>query len=144
MAFELMPLPYPQDALAPAISAETLGYHHGKHHKAYIDKTNAAIAGTDLAEADLETVIAKARGSNQGLFNNAARRGDHGLEVGAFELGAGDRGVGLVDIGLVVLAVVEAQRFGRDRRGERFAVVRQRDEFECHGAVLRFLGVSIS
>jgi Fe-Mn family superoxide dismutase len=48
MAFELMPLPYAQDALAPAISAETLGYHHGKHHKAYIDKTNKAVEGTDL------------------------------------------------------------------------------------------------
>ena len=42
MAFELMPLPYAQDALAPAISAETLGFHYGKHHKGYIDKTNAA------------------------------------------------------------------------------------------------------
>jgi Fe-Mn family superoxide dismutase len=79
MAFELMPLPYDSEALAPAISAETLGFHHGKHHKAYIDKTNAAIEGTDLAGADLETVIAKARGSNQGLFNNAAQSWNHGF-----------------------------------------------------------------
>lgn len=77
MAFELTPLPYDKDALAPAISAETLGFHHGKHHKAYVDKTNAAIEGTDMADDDLETVIAKARGSNQGLFNNAAQSWNH-------------------------------------------------------------------
>ena len=79
MAFELIPLPYDSGALAPAISAETLSFHHGKHHKAYIDKTNAAIEGTDLAGADLETVIARARGTNQGLFNNAAQSWNHGF-----------------------------------------------------------------
>jgi Fe-Mn family superoxide dismutase len=80
MAFELIPLPYDSEALAPAISAETLSFHHGKHHKAYIDKTNQAIEGTELAEADLETVIAKARGSNnKGLFNNAAQSWNHGF-----------------------------------------------------------------
>jgi superoxide dismutase, Fe-Mn family len=79
MAFELIPLPYPQDALAPAISAETLGFHHGKHHKGYIDKTNAALAGTALADADLETVIAKARDNDAKLFNNAAQSWNHGF-----------------------------------------------------------------
>ena len=79
MAFELMSLPYDSEALAPAISAETLSFHHGKHHKAYIDKTNAAIAGTDMADATLEEVIAKARGSNQGLFNNSAQSWNHGF-----------------------------------------------------------------
>jgi len=79
MAFEVTPLPYADTALEPAISAETLNYHHGKHHKAYIDKTNAAVAGTDLENADLETVIASARGSNQGLFNNAAQSWNHGF-----------------------------------------------------------------
>ena len=79
MAFTLIPLPYAQDALAPAISAETLGYHHGKHHKAYIDKTNKAIEGTELDGEDLETVIASARGRDQGLFNNAAQAWNHGF-----------------------------------------------------------------
>jgi Fe-Mn family superoxide dismutase len=79
MAFELIPLPYDAEALAPAISAETLKFHHGKHHQAYIDKTNQAVAGTDLAGADLETVIARARGSNKGLFNNAAQAWNHGF-----------------------------------------------------------------
>jgi len=74
-----MPLPYAPDALSPAISAETLGFHHGKHHRAYIDKTNAAIEGTELAEADLETVIARARNTNRGLFNNAAQSWNHGF-----------------------------------------------------------------
>ena len=74
-----MPLPYDKEALAPTISADTLGFHHGKHHKAYIDTTNAAIEGTELANADLETVIAKARGTNQGLFNNAAQSWNHGF-----------------------------------------------------------------
>lgn len=79
MAFEVTPLPYPDTALAPAISAETLSFHHGKHHKAYIDKTNAAIEGTDMADASLEEIIAKARGSNQGLFNNSAQSWNHGF-----------------------------------------------------------------
>ena len=79
MAFELIPLPYDSEALSPSISADTLGFHHGKHHKAYIDKTNAAIEGTDLANEDLETVIARARGTKQGLFNNAAQSWNHGF-----------------------------------------------------------------
>ena len=79
MAFELIDLPYGSEALAPAISAETLSFHHGKHHKAYLDKTNAAVAGTDLEDKPLEEVIAAARGSNQGLFNNAAQSWNHGF-----------------------------------------------------------------
>jgi Fe-Mn family superoxide dismutase len=77
MAFEVTPLPYPDTVLAPAVSAETLSYHHGKHHKAYIDKTNAAIEGTDHADKSLEEIIAAARGSDQGLFNNAAQTWNH-------------------------------------------------------------------
>lgn len=79
MAFKLIDLPYPETALEPAISAETLSYHHGKHHQAYIDKTNAAIEGTELADKSLEEVVAAARGSNQGLFNNAAQSWNHGF-----------------------------------------------------------------
>ena len=79
MAFKVTPLPYADDALAPAISAETLSYHHGKHHKAYIDKTNAAIDGTDHADKSLEEIIATARGNDQGLFNNAAQSWNHGF-----------------------------------------------------------------
>jgi len=77
MAFALSPLPYDSSALEPAISAETLSFHHGKHHQTYVDKTNAAIEGTDHADKSLEEIIAAARGSNQGLFNNAAQTWNH-------------------------------------------------------------------
>ena len=79
MAFKLIDLPYASDALAPAVSAETLSYHHGKHHQAYLDKTNKAIEGTDLEGKPLEDVVAAARGSDQGLFNNAAQSWNHGF-----------------------------------------------------------------
>ena len=79
MAFDLIDLPFAKDALEPAISAKTLSCHHGKHHKAYVEKTNKAIAGTALAEADLETVIAKSRDKDKALFNNAAQAWNHGF-----------------------------------------------------------------
>ena len=77
MAFNLIDLPYAD--LGDAVSSETLSYHHGKHHQAYVDKMNAAIDGTDHADADLEAIVAAARGSNQGLFNNAAQTYNHGF-----------------------------------------------------------------
>ena len=78
MSFELIELPYSADALAPAISAETLSYHHGKHHRAYVEKAGKAIAGTDRAGLALEALIAAARASGeQGLFNNAAQAWNH-------------------------------------------------------------------
>jgi len=73
MAFSLPALPYADTALEPAVSAETLSFHHGKHHQAYIDKTNGAVDG----DQSLEDVIVGARGSNQGLFNNAAQSWNH-------------------------------------------------------------------
>ena len=79
MAFKLIDLPYADTALEPAISAETLSFHHGKHHQTYIDKTNAAIEGTEHADKSLEEVIAAARGKNQGLFNNSAQSWNHGF-----------------------------------------------------------------
>lgn len=77
MAFKLIDLPYADTALAPAISAETLSFHHGKHHQTYIDKMNAAIEGTDHADASMEAIVAASRGTNQGLFNNAAQSWNH-------------------------------------------------------------------
>ena len=80
MTIALTPLPYAHDALAPHISKETLEFHHDKHHAAYVDKTNDATKGTDLAGADLETVIraADARGDTS-LSNNAAQAWNHGF-----------------------------------------------------------------
>ncbi len=72
--FELPALPYPKEALAPHISAETLDYHHGKHHKAYVDKLNALVPGTEFAKLSLEEIIRKATG---GVFNQAAQVWNH-------------------------------------------------------------------
>ncbi len=74
MAFELPPLPYALDALAPHISQETLEYHYGKHHQTYVTNLNNLVAGTDDENASLEDIIAKAEG---GLFNNAAQVWNH-------------------------------------------------------------------
>ena len=78
MAIAFPDLPYAHDALSPAVSDETLKTHHGKHHKAYVDKTNAAIEGTELADASLEEIIAAADSKgNSGLFNNSAQSWNH-------------------------------------------------------------------
>jgi len=78
MAIILPPLPYADTALEPTISATTLQTHHGKHHKAYVDKTNAAIEDSDHADASLEQIIAAAEAKgDKGLFNNAAQSWNH-------------------------------------------------------------------
>lgn len=74
MAFELPALPYDQNALEPHISAETLEFHFGKHHKSYVDKLNGMLAGTELESASLEDVIRQSEG---GVFNNAAQIWNH-------------------------------------------------------------------
>ncbi len=78
MPFQLPPLPFARDALQPAMSAETLDYHHGKHHKAYVDKTNALLADRQGEETSLIEVVrmASERG-DQGLFNSAAQIWNH-------------------------------------------------------------------
>jgi Fe-Mn family superoxide dismutase len=80
MAIILSPLPYADNALAPVISATTLQTHHGKHHRTYVDRTNTAIEGTDLAGKSLEDIVAAAISSgNKGLFNNSAQTWNHGF-----------------------------------------------------------------
>lgn len=76
---ELPPLPYEQDALEPHISAKTLSFHYGKHHKGYVDKANSMIEGTDLEKLGLIELIRKAAkdDSKKGLFNNAAQVWNH-------------------------------------------------------------------
>jgi Fe-Mn family superoxide dismutase len=74
MEHKLPELPWSNDALAPHISAETIEYHYGKHHNAYVTKLNAGIEGTEYAEMSLEDIIMKASG---GLFNNAAQVWNH-------------------------------------------------------------------
>ena len=80
MPLKLIPLPYPEDALAPAISADTLQTHHGKHHKVYIDKTNEAAGAMGMADASLEQIIAATRKkADQSAYNNAAQAWNHGF-----------------------------------------------------------------
>ena len=77
--FTLPPLPYDEDALAPTISAKTMNFHHGKHHKAYVDKLNELILGTDYADMTLEDIV-KATfqdASQKEIFNNAAQAWNH-------------------------------------------------------------------
>ena len=74
MAFELPALPYAKDALAPHISAETLEYHYGKHHKTYVDKLNGLVPGTEYEGKSLEDII---KTSSGGVFNNAAQVWNH-------------------------------------------------------------------
>jgi len=75
MAFSLPALPYAMNALEPYISAETLEYHHGKHHKAYVDKLNTLIASdADFQGKNLEEIIKSSTGA---IFNNAAQTWNH-------------------------------------------------------------------
>lgn len=81
MPFSLPSLPYPKDALEPHIDAQTMEIHHGKHHKAYVDKANDALKGTEWAEKPVEEVIAnldKLPGDKQGpVRNNAGGHANH-------------------------------------------------------------------
>ena len=80
MAVTLPDLPYARDALAPHISEETLNFHHGKHHNAYVVKTNEMIAGTPHDNASLEEIIqdaAKGGAETAGLFNQSAQVWNH-------------------------------------------------------------------
>jgi len=74
MAFELPKLPYKPDALVPFISAETLEFHYGKHHQAYVNNLNGLIPGTGFENSDLESMIKSAEGA---IFNNAAQIWNH-------------------------------------------------------------------
>jgi len=74
MTFELPKLPYAEDALAPVISKETIQYHYGKHHQAYVTNLNNLVVGTEFEGRNLEEIIKCAKG---GLFNNAAQVYNH-------------------------------------------------------------------
>jgi Fe-Mn family superoxide dismutase len=74
MTFELPPLPYPKDALAPHVSAETLELHHGKHHAAYVAKLNELVKGSPFEGRPLDDIVREAQGP---LFNNGAQHWNH-------------------------------------------------------------------
>ena len=113
MSFELMDLPYDQDALAPHMSAETLKFHHGKHHATYVSKLNDAIKDTPMADLSLEEIIEKAAGDDaeydvdipfdgigenaagddakSGLFNKAAHVWNHDFFWNCMKPGGGGK-----------------------------------------------------
>ena len=91
MAFTLPALPYAKDALAPHISANTLDFHHGKHHNAYVTNLNNLTDGSPLANASLEEVIKDVAGdsSKAGVFNNAAQTWNHSFFWNCMKPGGG-------------------------------------------------------
>jgi Fe-Mn family superoxide dismutase len=86
MQHTLPPLPYAMDALAPQISKETLEYHYGKHHQAYVTNLNNLVKGTEFENATLEDIIRKSSG---GIFNNAAQVWNHTFYWNCMKPGGG-------------------------------------------------------
>ncbi|NLF23274.1 MAG: superoxide dismutase [Lentisphaerae bacterium] len=103
----LPPLPYPRDALAPHISAQTLDFHYGKHHQGYWNNLNRQIAGTPLAALTVEQIVLAVAGKpgQQGVFNNAAQVWNHTFFWSCMKPGGGGKPGGRL------LAMIEA-RFG--------------------------------
>src|SRR3989304_8428249 len=86
MKHELPELPYPKNGLGPSISAETLEYHHGKHHAAYVTNLNNLIKGTEFENLSLEEIIKESSG---GIFNNAAQIWNHTFYWNCLKPGGG-------------------------------------------------------
>jgi Fe-Mn family superoxide dismutase len=93
MTIELPALPWPKDSLAPHISAETLDYHHGKHHQAYVTNLNKLIAGTPQENASLEDIV---KNSSGGIFNNAAQVWNHTFYWNSMKPGGGGEPTGAI------------------------------------------------
>ena len=91
MPFSLPELPYAKDALAPHLTAETLDFHHGKHHNAYVVNLNKLLEGKPEAEKSLEEVILASDG---GVFNNAAQIWNHTFYWGSMKPGGGGEPTG--------------------------------------------------
>jgi Fe-Mn family superoxide dismutase len=89
--FELAPLPYKEDALAPYISANTMGFHYGKHHKTYVDRLNLAVQNNKFKEMPIEKVIQDTYKNDDyvGTFNNAAQAWNHAFYWKSMKPGGG-------------------------------------------------------
>ncbi len=98
MAISLPVLVYEKSALAPYISQQTIEYHYGKHHNAYVTNTNKLIEGTDLADQDLETIIKKTSedASKSSIFNNAAQVWNHSFYWSCMKPGGGGPPSGII------------------------------------------------
>jgi Fe-Mn family superoxide dismutase len=93
MIHELPELPFGKDALAPHISAETLDFHHGKHHQTYVTNLNKLIKGTEFEDVSLEDIVRKADG---GVFNNGAQVFNHTFYWNCLKPGGGGAPTGAV------------------------------------------------
>jgi Fe-Mn family superoxide dismutase len=91
--FQLPPLPYAQDALAPHVSVKTMSFHYGKHHQAYVDNLNKLVAGTSWAGQPLEKIIRETSGAadKAGIFNNAAQVWNHTFFWQSMKAGGGGK-----------------------------------------------------
>ena len=110
--FQLPELPFAPDALAPAMSAETLAFHYGKHHRTYVTNLNALVKGTEGEGRTLEEIILKAEG---GLFNNAAQHFNHAFFWQCLSPAGGGRPEG------ALLAAIEAKWGTYEAFAEAFA-----------------------
>ena len=96
--FTLPPLPYADNALEPVISANTISFHYGKHHKTYVDNLNNLVKGTDFEDASLEKIINETAGKadRAALFNNAAQIWNHTFYWNSLKGGGGGKPSGKV------------------------------------------------
>jgi len=94
--FTLPPLPYADNALEPVISANTISFHYGKHHKTYVDNLNNLVKGTDYESATLEKIITETAGKadKAPLFNNAAQIWNHTFYWNSLKAGGGGKPTG--------------------------------------------------
>ena len=96
--FALPPLPFAENALEPVISANTISFHYGKHHKTYVDNLNNLVKGTDYENAPLEKIIDETAGKadKAGLFNNAAQTWNHTFYWNSLKGGGGGKPSGKI------------------------------------------------
>jgi superoxide dismutase, Fe-Mn family len=115
--FTLPPLPYPENALDPVISANTLSFHYGKHHKAYVDNLNNLAKGTEYENAPLEKVIRDTAGKADkvGLFNNSAQVWNHTFYWNCLKGNAGGKPGGRI------AQMIDADLGGYDNFRKEFA-----------------------
>ncbi len=111
MPINLPALPFAHAALEPYLSVRTCEFHHGKHHRAYVDNTNKLIEGTDLAGQELEAIIkvAAADPARKGLFNNAAQAWNHSFFWQCLKPGGGGKPTGRI------AARIDAELGGYDK-----------------------------
>jgi Fe-Mn family superoxide dismutase len=124
--FQLPPLPWAESALEPVISARTMSFHYGKHHAAYIKKTNELVAGTKFADMPLERIIAESAGhpDHQKLFNQAAQAWNHTFFWNCLQPASGGKPTGEI-----------ARRIDSDLGGfERFRENFTKAAIECFGS----------